>query len=427
MELAPGTVIAGKYQVGERIGEGAIGVVWRAVQLGLDRPVAVKFLHPQFVAREEARARFVREARVAASLDHPCSVAVLDFGEHAGLLYLVMELLVGESLRARLERGPIAIDEALEIMRQIASALAAAHRISLVHRDIKPENIFLEQTDGGPQVKVVDFGLAFIAAPDQESTQLGRMTEEGVLGGSPAYMSPEQVRGRGIGPPSDVYSLGCVLYELIAGRPPFVGSVGEVLTRHAYAPAQSLRELGLLTASQLAIDELVTAMLSKAAPARPTPNRIVAAIVALELPGDPRAGRTPSRTGDRRARTLSRPPLFDDEPGDDEVLKVVALGAIDDDLALLLAAAGLHLRAIRDDAAAEGMLVWAPGVELDRLALLAERGAVLVTDVATRDVSRLAGLVRAGVVEVIVQPVDGDELVRRIRRAHRHRAKVPVS
>jgi len=233
-----GELLAGKYRFEAPIGEGAMDVVWRATQLDLDRPVAVKLLHANLASRADARARFVREARVAATLHHPNAVRVLDFGEAPIGLYLVMELLIGTTLRQRLDRELLPRAETLAIAVQIARVLAAAHQVNLVHRDIKPENTFLEEHDDGPRVRVVDFGQAFIA---DAGASVGRLTDDGILGGTPAYLSPEQARGRQIGPASDIYSLGCTLYEMLAGRPPFLGNVAELITRHAYAPALTSR------------------------------------------------------------------------------------------------------------------------------------------------------------------------------------------
>ena len=191
-----GTVIANKYRCDAELGAGSMGVVYRARQLDLGRDVAIKLLHQGAATRSEARLRFLREAKVATRLVHPAAVQILDFGETEDQPYLVMELLDGESLRDRLERGPLPLPDVLRLCRDVASALAAAHDVRLIHRDIKPENIFLQKVAGADdatpwRVRVVDFGLAFVA--DSEDLSVGRMTQEGVVGGAPAYMSPEQV------------------------------------------------------------------------------------------------------------------------------------------------------------------------------------------------------------------------------------------
>jgi serine/threonine-protein kinase len=414
---AAGELIAGKYRLDEILGEGAMGEVWHATQLGLDRGVAVKVLRADVARHADARARFAREARVAATLHHPGAVSVIDFGEHDGILFLVMELLVGRTLRERLDAGPVEIGEALAITAQIAAALDAAHRIRLVHRDIKPENVFLEAHADGERVRVVDFGLAFIAAApgDADPRALGRLTDEGILGGTPAYMSPEQVRGRAVGPACDIYSLGCVLYELISGHPPFVGPVADLLARHAYAPVTPLRQAAADRDIEPALDELVLAMLAKSPPLRPPPAAVVERIAALTEPGRV-PGRSGAHLGDRSSRMVARAELVVDDPGAEDV---GWLGAWDDDLTLGLATAGLRAR--RDAATGPGALVFAPGADLPALTALVAGGAIVVTDVTLGDVAGITARLRAGVADVVTRPVRPDDLARKLTRASARR------
>jgi serine/threonine-protein kinase len=414
--VAPGHVIAGKYRLDAVLGKGATGTVWRALQLGLDRAVAIKLLHPQIAARDEAHVRFSREARVAASLDHPSSVAVLDFGETDGLLYLVMELVNGESLRAKLLQGPMPLASAFTIVRQVAAALAAAHRIRLVHRDIKPENVILP-ADHQP-AKVVDFGLAFIVDPE-ELDHMGRVTADGSVAGTPAYMSPEQVRGGSIGPPSDVYSLGCTLYELIAGRPPFVGAVGEVLTRHAYAPPIGLRHLELAERPPAVIDDLVLSMLSKSPSSRPTASRVGAALAPYENVDEKRVGRTSSPLIERSMRAVQPAQTAEEAEDPSTTFEIGVVGELPSDLELTLAASGIRVAKWSAGDPGTEQIVWAAGLPLDRLAELAAPGKSVVTDVAAGDAAALPGLIRAGVADAIVRPHDPDDLIRRLWRVHR--------
>ncbi len=232
---APGDVVAGRYRVDEQLGRGGMGAVFRATQLGLMRAVALKVLLPERTG-SKVRERFEREARVAAAMRHDGVVDVYDFGvDDDGRMFIVMELLIGESLRTRLERvGTLSIDEATAVLLQVGAALSAAHDVGLVHRDIKPDNIFCVDRADGHRFKVVDFGLAFI----KDGGDLGRLTSDTVISGTPDYMAPEQCRGGAdVGPAADMYALGCVAMEMLSGQPPFSGQQGELLAQQLHVPA----------------------------------------------------------------------------------------------------------------------------------------------------------------------------------------------
>jgi serine/threonine protein kinase len=429
-----GEVIAGKYRLDEVLGEGAMGVVWLATQLDLERVVAVKVLHANMASRADSRARFVREAKVAAALHHPGAVQVLDFGMHgsapdrvpslkkktphdaakeaapSGELYLVMERLIGGTLRARIEQAPLSMLMALDLARQIANVLEAAHRISLVHRDIKPENVFLEGEADAPRAVVVDCGLAFIA---DDPGSVGRLTDAGILGGTPAYMSPEQARGKAVGPPSDIYSLGCTLFELIAGRPPFVGAVSEMIARHAFAPPLSLRDVAGAPVPA-ALDELVASMLGKSPPLRPSASQLVEqldAIMAELADGD---GNRSLRTLDRASRVLPRPDaMAATMPMDADVVLGVE-GALDEELRLALATSNIRVTTVDDPAVSA---IFAPGATPERLRALAAGKRPVLTDVERADFPAIAACVRAGCHDAVTRPVRPSELARKVRRA----------
>jgi serine/threonine protein kinase len=221
--VSAGECIAGRYRLECPLGEGGMGSVWRARHLELDTPVAIKFQHAHRTHSKGAAARFRREARAAARLRSPHVVRVVDFGFDSGVPYLAMELLEGESLKARLERklSPT-IEEALEFTRQVASALDAAHGAGIVHRDLKPSNLFVVEDGQREVIKLLDFGIAkwFEAEHATEITA----TEENLVLGSAAYMSPEQARGESVDRRSDVWSLGVVAYEMLVGITPFSGA-----------------------------------------------------------------------------------------------------------------------------------------------------------------------------------------------------------
>src|SRR5690349_795013 len=222
MPLAPGTRIV-PYQLVSFIGAGGMGAVYRARDLRLHREVAIKIMGDAFGGDEERVRRFQQEAQSAGALNDSNILAVYDTGIHDSAPYLVSELLEGETLRCRLRSGGLSLWKTVDYGRQIAMGLAAAHARGITHRDIKPENIFIT-TEG--RVKVLDFGLAkpalpLYANPDEATVTV--ISTPGIVMGTAAYMSPEQVRGEPIDHRSDIFSLGCVLYEMASGERAFQG------------------------------------------------------------------------------------------------------------------------------------------------------------------------------------------------------------
>jgi eukaryotic-like serine/threonine-protein kinase len=241
--FSPGGVLAhGWYVITREIGSGGMATVYLARDVRHDRWVVVKVLRPE-VALTVGVEGFLREIRIAASLQHPHVVPVFDSGAIDGRLYFVMPMVEGESLRARLERdGPLPLGTALRIAREIADALAYAHKQGIVHLDIKPENVLLTGEPGvaDTHAMIADFGIARAIA---RSSAEEHLPETGVVVGSPSYVSPEQVFGEAnVDGRSDIYSLGCVVYEMLAGTPPFVGTtLSAVLAKHVDAPIPRLR------------------------------------------------------------------------------------------------------------------------------------------------------------------------------------------
>ena len=231
-------VLAGRYALGAELGRGGMARVVAARDLRLQRDVAVKLLLPGGVSSADpaARRRFVREARSAASFAHPHAVAVFDAGEDAGVLYLVMELVDGRSLDAVIAERRLAVAEATRIGDEVLQALAAAHRAGIVHRDVKPGNVLI-RTDG--VAKLADFG---IAKPLDDLA--ADVTSTGQFVGTPTYLAPEQVRGERATPATDVYAVGVLLFEMLAGRPPFVAdSPIAIALAHRDATVPDVRDL----------------------------------------------------------------------------------------------------------------------------------------------------------------------------------------
>ena len=265
-----GTTFANRYAIQGRLGKGGMAVVYRATDTQMGRDVAVKVLRTD-VADEVAAKRLIREAKGAGALNHPNIITIFDRGIADDRVYIAMEILQGQELSALMEdEGAIPVERALKICEQVASALAVAHGEGIIHRDIKPENLFLLSRGGGDIVKMLDFSIAKL--PKEMVTQ--QLTRAGSVFGTPHYMAPEQVEGKQAVPQTDLYALGAVLYELIAGEPPFDGaSVIDILLKHVKAPAPRLERAGLELPPGLA--DLVAELLAKKPADRPETAEIV--------------------------------------------------------------------------------------------------------------------------------------------------------
>jgi serine/threonine-protein kinase len=267
-----GEVIAGRYELEERVGSGGMSTVYRAHDRLLERKVALKILHQRFNDDDEYVERFRREARAVAQLAHPNIVTVIDRGEEAGRQFIVFEYVDGDDLKQMIDRaGPLPIDQVVELGREIAAALAFAHERGIVHRDVKPQNVLLSEG----RAKVTDFGIARSLDVEQGVTQTGT-----VLGTS-NYIAPEQASGQPVDDRSDVYSFGVVLFELLTGTVPFEGeSFVAVALKHMNEPPPSVLERRPDTPPRLA--RLVDAMLEKDHDARPSMDEVGAELGAID-------------------------------------------------------------------------------------------------------------------------------------------------
>jgi serine/threonine-protein kinase len=309
LEALTGRVVAGRYRVVAKLGAGGMGTVFRAEQVAVKRPIALKVLDPAMTANPELVRRFQAEAEVVARLSHPNTVTLFDFGQDdAGLLYIAMELVPGKSLRDVIAReAPLGPYRAVDVAEQIASSLADAHSHGIVHRDLKPDNVILSERAGRRDfARVLDFGIAKLF-DDGAHTPAPAMTRAGQILGTPQYMSPEQVTGRTVDGRTDIYALGVMLYEMLTGRPPFTGdSLIALLSAHLHDPPPPLPpQLGV----PMPLERLLFACLAKEAAQRP-PDMVTVATTLADL-------RTLLDPGPRRKSSAigAMPPLPTPLPG----------------------------------------------------------------------------------------------------------------
>jgi serine/threonine protein kinase len=268
-ELDPvrGRVIAGNFRIEGLLGSGAMGNVYRAQQLSLAKPVAVKVLHPHLMHDEKLVARFKREAKSASLLNHPNSIQIIDSGQDAdGTLYIAMELLQGRDLAQVIrDEFPLALTRVVRILSQVLSALEEAHAQGVIHRDLKPSNIMLiTRRDERDFVKVCDFGIAKATLDDGNDDRTAMLTIQGLVCGTPEYMAPEQARGDELDARCDVYAMGVMLYELLTGSVPFTGNTPlNVLTAQLTQEVEKPRQRAPDRAITPALEAVVMHALAK--------------------------------------------------------------------------------------------------------------------------------------------------------------------
>jgi serine/threonine protein kinase len=302
-------ILGGEYQVLEKIGTGGMGSVYKASQPAMNRMVAIKILHPKLANRKDLTSRFRREARAMSQLSHPNTVKVFVYGEMEddGSLYIVMEMLEGRNLNQTVRKdGPIPSDRAIPILIQVCGALQEAHDLGIVHRDLKPENIFLSRQGGiNDYPKVLDFGLAKVTERQMQPGSI-ILTQEGMVFGTPEFMSPEQAQGKTLDARSDIYSLAVILYELLTGKLPFSAKTPmEYIQKHVTEPIIPLSERVAERQFPKGLDEVMARALSK----KPE-NRFQTAAEfaeALRPFGGAAAQTLPSLRPDKAAASLALP------------------------------------------------------------------------------------------------------------------------
>ncbi len=295
-----GRVIDDRYRIDQALAEGGMGAVFIAEHLKLHKTVALKVILPEFVGNDEIAARFAREAMASAQIDHPNVASALDYGAlPEGGAYLVMQWVQGRSLQEWVdERGPIPWQMACDIGSQVADALAAAHAKGIVHRDLKPDNILIEDRDGGPLVKVLDFGIARLAQEPAAPARAPRtsLTQVGTVMGTIGYMAPEQAMGEAVDPRADLYALGIIMWEQIAGRQLFTGeSLSAVVTEQLTGPLPKLRAATGNAKIPARLDTLVRSLLAKSAGERPEHAAAVRdELRAIRATADDQTGSSPT-------------------------------------------------------------------------------------------------------------------------------------
>ncbi|ATB29153.1 serine/threonine-protein kinase [Melittangium boletus] len=413
-----GRVVAGRYQVTGTLGQGGMGTVYEAEQLGLGRIVALKVLHPHVAQTPGAAARFQREGMWMARFKHPGAVHVFDHGQEGEDFYLAMERVEGFPLNEILDSyGLLEVKTAVELAARVLEVLDAAHGVGLVHRDLKPSNVMMVGDASAPRVKVLDFGLAALVHEEKSS----RLTEKGQVLGTPAYMSPESCRGEPVDSRADLYSVGCLLHELLVGRPPFGDSPEvEVMSGHLYRPPPPVRQLMPERGIPEAVEALVLASLAKAKTQRPASARELAARLREALTETKREPTT-SGPGGPAPTAASRPVAVIEPDG-----TAPAHG-----VSTALAVAGYQVLPRREQDSLEGMgaLVVVP-----RGTHALEEALALASTLAQRphappvllcgggeDFTVVSRAIASGVYDYVPLPLDPTDLVRKVGRALRSR------
>ncbi|HSO39556.1 MAG TPA: serine/threonine-protein kinase, partial [Labilithrix sp.] len=427
-----GTTVGGKYLVTEPIGRGGMGVVYRAIHRDLGEPVAVKFLHRTLTSDPELRARFHREALALARLRHPGIVALLDVSGEDEEPFMIMELVQGLSLEKVLEdcAGNMALPRIGDIFSPLLEVLAVAHARGIVHRDIKPSNVMLLE---GDHVKLLDFGLVHLPGKD-----MVKLTETGMVHGTPDYMSPEQCEGYPSGPPTDIYAIGVMLFEAIAGQLPFEGPrAATVMAAHLFLEPPTMAERSTGRVVPAPLEALVKRTLSKTATDRPTALELRQELTSILKGTDPatlaeQASRERVRLGalsrNERAFTGSRLEAPTPSAAASHVAVCIRDRERASSIVLALAVSNVTARMEDGEAPAPGsdgeptaiILAygeWEQGQRFARIAAAHPNVPVLVIDVPSPDATM--AVIRAGASDMTLVGTSDSELARLVARMAR--------
>jgi serine/threonine protein kinase len=319
LEGLVGEVLANRYMVEHKLGEGAMGTVYRARHVKVGRPFAVKVLHPRLLVDRKVVQRFEREAELAGRLHHPNVIGVVDVGETHGLRYMVMDFAEGPDLAQLLGQAPIPAPRIINLVRQLLEGLYHAHEQGLIHRDFKPENVIIERDSHGAEVpRIVDFGIAILREGGESPDAPGRLTTNGLVLGTPHYMAPEQAVADPVDHRIDLFALGIVLYEMLCGKLPFDGSGVEVARANLLLDPPRIAERVPFLEIDPLLEALARRLMAKKRDARPPTAKAARELLdlidrdrsaAAAALGVPLAPRPPMTTMPSRATTL-------DEGGD---------------------------------------------------------------------------------------------------------------
>jgi len=420
-----GRILSSRYRLLEVVGTGGMGSVYKAMHLGLNRLVALKLLHRHVADYPGAIERFRREAMLLARLHHPGAVLVHDFGEEEGDLFIAMELLEGTTFEELVSSTtPIPPPRVVALCAQVLEVLEAAHGLGIIHRDLKPSNLFLLQDGERERVKVLDFGLATVVGEGE----LAKLTQSGVVQGTPEYMSPEQCKGETLGQTADLYSLGCILYELLTGQLPFTaGSAAEVFVGHMYRAPVPPSKLAPERAIPAPLDALVLRALAKLPSERPPDAKTMRQELLASLEARTPPPRREGKQTEREA-TAAGPRAVPLLLGAAEVAVIEPAGVGSNSVATALGVANIPMRLVAADEALHGfsVVVFVPGPDPLALAvtaaLLQRAGQVPVLLCGPEDdLALMASAIEAGVYDYVPLPLDPVDLSRKVARAQRQR------